>query len=419
MTEDFLHYIWHFQSLKPGPWLSTEDEPIKVIHPGFPNHNSGPDFSNARILIAGQLWIGSVEIHIESKDWYRHKHEHDPAYNNVILHVVYKSQETVKTQLGNSLCELSLKGLFDEQLYWRFEQRLNNSTHLACAEVFSSCPDLHKYEMLDRCAVDRMKQRMTRMESLFQELRGDWDALFYHLIAKSLGQKVNKEPMEMLARVVPYQLWRKHVRDSEALMALFLGMSGLLPSSGDAQVKTWRSLFNYLQHKHQLRPLEPSIWKYARMRPHSFPDRRIAQLASLAPQLESWFSRIRAGGWQDFKWPALTSFWSYHYRLSKLSSVELGVEWSKDQINALKINALVPILYFYGMKLNRESLQNKAFEILQSLPPETNKITKGYEQLGLSISSAYDSQACLTWHETYCRPKKCLTCTLGNELLNA
>lgn len=418
MTEDFLHYIWRFQALCPGPYLSSQGQEINVVHPGYPNFDSGPDFEQARVLIDGQLWVGSVEIHIDSKEWYSHGHQRDAAYQNVILHVVYQSEAQVLRDNQVPIPELVLKGYFDEQLYWRFEQKLSKAADLACEASFPDSPLLAKQQMLDRCAVQRLEERSLKLERLYRELKGDWDELLYRLTASALGLKVNKEPMEMLARVVPFSLWRKYLHSDAKRLALFLGMSGLLEVNGNEYITNWQREFHYLSHKHGLKALNKSIWKYARLRPSSFPDRRIAQLSAICPELQNWFKLVRAGQWRELRYPALESFWSYHYRLSKLSTRPLSLQWSEERINLLKINALVPLLFFYGRKTGQSPISEQAIEMLGQLPAERNKITKSYEQLGLSMRSAYDSQACISWYKSYCQPKKCLTCTLGNELLN-
>src|SRR3954470_18817547 len=91
MNEKLLHFIWKFRLFKQTGLLSTSGEKIEVIHQGIHNRDAGPDFQNAKIKIGNTLWAGNVEIHISSGDWFLHRHQHDPAYDNVILHVVYES----------------------------------------------------------------------------------------------------------------------------------------------------------------------------------------------------------------------------------------------------------------------------------------------------------------------------------------
>ncbi|WP_421754476.1 DUF2851 family protein [Croceimicrobium sp.] len=420
MTEDFLHYLWRFRQLKPDPWFLQNGEPIEVLHPGYPNSNSGPDFEQARIKIKDQIWVGSVEIHITSSDWNRHHHQIDPAYNNVILHVVQKADQIIYTEKGWAPPCLSLEGLYDPQQYWRFEQKLQDAKGLVCAASFQKVDEIKKHQMLERTCVLRLEQRAESLELALQELGGNWDALLYRSLAKAIGAPVNGPAMESLSRVLPVELWRKYQDKNLQREALFLGMAGLLGNSENPK-NPWLREFNFLKHKHGLNELEASIWKYSRMRPANFPDRRIAQLSQLLPEAINWFKDLRQGkaiNGLELKWPDLAPFWRRHYRLKQESKLELGLQWSERLKQSLLINAIIPLQFYYGRKTARLDLQEAAINSLLNLPAEANKITRIYEQLDLKLGSAFDSQACIAWYKNYCQPKKCLTCTLGNELLN-
>ena len=89
--EALLHYVWKHRMLPLGDLLTTDGQLVEVIDPGLHNRNAGPDFFNAKMKIGGTLWVGNVEIHDRASDWYRHKHERDAAYNNVVLHLVRAS----------------------------------------------------------------------------------------------------------------------------------------------------------------------------------------------------------------------------------------------------------------------------------------------------------------------------------------
>ena len=91
MKEELLHAAWHFGLFDKQDLVTEEGEPVEIIHAGHYNKNSGPDFFNARIRLGGIVLAGNLEIHIRSDDWYDHGHQHDPAYKNVILHVVWET----------------------------------------------------------------------------------------------------------------------------------------------------------------------------------------------------------------------------------------------------------------------------------------------------------------------------------------
>lgn len=417
MTEEFLHYLWRFQAFSPGPWQGTEGEEIEIIDPGYPNSNSGPDFELARIRIDGQLWLGQVELHIRSMLWYQHQHQFDLAYANVILHVVYEENGKVHHPNGSLIPCLELKGRFDEQQFWRFEQQLNSHKGLPCGYSFPDASFINKEQMLQRCGIERQELRVANQLQALEHLKGDWQSLLFHKVAESLAGPVNKEAMLLLVGRVPRSLWVKYKHRPYDLQALFLGMSGLLLEANSEELEQLKKAFDFIRHKHQLEPLAPQCWKYARMRPYSFPDRRIAQLALLSPLLQTWFQEVVQGTWKPIDWPQLESLWKRHYRLRETTKRDLGLGFSEVLKNQIIINALVPLLFVYAHKLGKHDLKEKSLAFLESLAPEQNHITRVYEQLGLSMRSSFDSQAAIQWYKNYCRPKKCLTCTLGNELL--
>ena len=89
MDEQFLHYIWKFQKFDATELSTTDGKQVIVFNTGIHNTDSGPDFEAAKIKIGGIIWAGHVEVHVRSSDWGRHKHSTDPAYDNVILHIVW------------------------------------------------------------------------------------------------------------------------------------------------------------------------------------------------------------------------------------------------------------------------------------------------------------------------------------------
>ena len=87
MKEKFLHYVWKHQLFSQNNLHSTELNSIEIISAGIHNSNSGPDFLNAKVKIDEILWVGNVEIHIKSSDWYLHQHEKDTSYDLSLIHI--------------------------------------------------------------------------------------------------------------------------------------------------------------------------------------------------------------------------------------------------------------------------------------------------------------------------------------------
>ncbi len=92
VREDGLQWAWS-KGLISGVDAYSK-HPILVIHTGTWNRFApGPDFRNACIRIGEITWFGDVEIHVKSSDWVKHRHQTDPKYRNVILHVVAENDK--------------------------------------------------------------------------------------------------------------------------------------------------------------------------------------------------------------------------------------------------------------------------------------------------------------------------------------
>src|SRR5690606_5859328 len=116
MQESLLHFIWQFQYYNKVDLQTCEGESLNILHPGLLNTDAGPDFSNSRIMVGDILWHGHIEIHKKSSGWEAHKHQFDPAYNKVILHVVWEKDKEVHRQDGTLLPTLELSARIEDAL---------------------------------------------------------------------------------------------------------------------------------------------------------------------------------------------------------------------------------------------------------------------------------------------------------------
>ena len=72
--EMMLHYVWQHKIFPLKELTTIDGMSVEVISPGMHNTDAGPDFLNAKVKIGGMLWVGSVEVHLKSSDWFRHHH---------------------------------------------------------------------------------------------------------------------------------------------------------------------------------------------------------------------------------------------------------------------------------------------------------------------------------------------------------
>ncbi len=204
MNESFLHYLWQFQYFEKKDLLSSDGEPITVLKTGMLNSNAGPDFFNAKIKIGELEWVGNVEIHIKSSDWYAHHHEKDSAYNNVILHVVWDNDKPVARN-GTSIPTLELKNRVDPSLLHEYKRLINSSSSIACQKNFPHVDELIKLSMLDKALMQRLETKANQVNELLKFNNNDWEDTTYQLLAKNFGFKVNADPFFHLSKSLPYK----------------------------------------------------------------------------------------------------------------------------------------------------------------------------------------------------------------------
>jgi len=419
MKEDFLHYLWKHQNFSHKDLKTSEGEEVEIIYTGHPNTDAGPDFKEAKIRIGRQLWAGQVEIHLKSSDWKKHGHHNDEAYRNVILHVVFEDDAIVEYG-NNRIPAIELKSRFDENMYAKYLSLIENLDFIPCSKQLKDADSFIIESMLERVLVERLAQKSEAIDAILQRNNGDWNETFYQWMARGYGLKVNADPMMMLAQNLPQKVLAKHKSDLFQLEALLFGVSGLLNSAKDGYANSLKKEYSFLKAKYKLPDLEPLIWKYARLRPAAFPNLRIAQFAALIEQSESLFSHIlETGDLKQLKEKLSASpgnYWKNHYRFDS-ETEERNAGPGNGFKELLIINVIVPFLFIYGLSKDESFYKQRALDLLDQLNPESNKITRAYEQSGLKLRSAFHSQAYIQLHKKYCELKKCLNCGIGTHLL--
>lgn len=423
LPERFLHYIWQFQLFEHQGLQSADGELIQIIHTGLLNHHAGPDFLDARIQIGKTLWAGHIEIHKKSSDWLQHNHQEDGAYENVVLHVVYEHDQAIHRQDGTVIPTLALKDKIAENYIKKYWLLLQNQQWIPCQSQFKGVLEFPmRFSLwLDRLVVDRLEQKTKPIHQLLAQNNNNWEQAFYQFLARGFGAKVNADAFEQLAKSLPLLILAKHKNNLTQLEALLFGQAGLLEKELEEEYPlALKKEYTFLQKKYKLHPLQASSWKFGRIRPANFPTIRIAQLAKLIQQSTHLFSKIlEAETVKDIHQLfnlKLQNYWLTHYQFDK-ETQKRNKSLGKNAIDLLLINTIIPFLFVYAKAKADNSYQDKALNWLSQLPAETNSIVSNWENLGLKVTSAQDSQALLQLKNVYCNEKRCLECTVGDLIM--
>ncbi len=428
MTERLLQFIWQFQYFNKGELVTTAGETVQVLFAGQYNTNQGPDFSDAKIKIGNTTWAGTVELHIKTSDWKKHKHQSDKNYNNVMLHVVWEddgggnrnSVPINQTEQNSIVPILELKGRVSKILLLRYEELMNTDSFNPCEKSINTVRDITWKSWKDRLLVERLIRKAKIVETSLQQNNHHWEESFWWLLARNFGAKVNADTFEAIAKSIPINILAKHKGQIHQLEALLLGQAGLLEEKFiDDYPLMLQKEYKFYKNKYRLKPCSSPVF-FLRMRPGNFPTIRLAQLAMLVHDSTHLFSKIKETDTaKDVKeWFNVTAndYWHYHYRFDEPTSFKkknLGVA----MVDNIIINTVAPVLFAYGSYHDENSYKDKALKWLEKTAAENNNITRGFQKLGIENKNAFDSQALLELKNEYCNRKRCLDCGVGNSIL--
>lgn len=422
MNEHLLHFIWKFRLYNIAQLHTTEGLPVEVLKVGLHNVHSGADFQNAKVKIGEVLWVGNVEIHINTSDWNKHHHQTDAAYDNVVLHVVYKHDAEIYNSKGEPIPVLELKDRINISTLTRYNELAKRDGTIACAKHIANVPEFTVKAHLDRMLIERLESKVQSINALLAENGTDWENLMFAMIARYLGASVNKEPFYLMAKSLPVNVWAKHADDRMQLEALVFGQAGFLDEKvdNDEYHSKLRKEYMYLKRLHNLQPIENHLWKFLRLRPSNFPTIRLAQLAAMMHYDIKMFSHILEA--KDIKAifnyfdVEVSPYWKEHYYFAKTSD-KVNSHIGNDAKNILLINAVAPVLFAYGKYKADEDYCDKALKLLELCKPESNSIITMWKELGIKPTSAYDTQALLQLNNEHCTAFNCLNCSIGHSIL--
>ena len=420
MSEELLQFIWQNRLFDKDSLTTHKGEKVEVIHVGSRSTNSGPDFINSRVKIGDKLWAGNIEIHTQASEWFKHGHDADKAYDNVILHVVKKNNTIIRRSNGEEIPTLEL--IYNSFCELKYEELKSSRNWIPCQKDFHIKDDFLFSSWLERLCIERMEQKADRIRSLLEFYKNDWEQAFYCALATNLGYKINAQPFEMLAKSVPLNTLLRHRDNLLQIEALLFGQAGFLAASlfDDAYFNSLKKEYQFLKKKYELKPMENHLWQFMRLRPAGFPTVRIAQLASLIFHSNNLFSKILET--TDLsKLRALfrvepSAYWLRHYQFNK-QGVSKVKRMGTDTLDSIIINSIVPFLFCYGLLHTNQKTKDQALEFLSKIDAEQNSIVKNWEGIGVKATHAMATQSLIQLKNEYCSRYKCLNCQLGLWIL--
>lgn len=388
MNETYLHYLWRLKRLPISKLQLTNGKTLLIHDVGTHNEQlAGPDFQFGSFSIDGVRMFGHIELHVKSSDWRKHGHQNDPAYLPVILHVVYEDDEPLHIN-GEPVPTLELKSLIDMKHFIGYQHKTWKHEEFPCRSELKELT-VPYFESMKAKA---LYQRLTERANILKDIKTTGAInVFYQCVGSAFGMGINKPGFERLTRRVP--LYALKGLSARRRYQLLLVESGVWQFSDAVSTQT-------------------PLWNYRGTRPANFPDVRLRQFAYLASRydFDTSFVHYDALGIANYFRSIIDELWA--------SDAESIPKLSPSFQNHLLINGLVPFLWYSAQLYEDEDLAEKALELLRLLPAESNGFVRKWQKAGIQPSHAYDSQAMLTLYRDYCSRKKCLSCEVGNKMLN-
>ncbi len=420
MNEALFQYLWKNALFLPQNLKTTSGEAVTVLHTGMHNTDAGPDFLEAKVKIGNTIWVGNIELHLKSSDWTKHKHHTNPAYANIILHVVYEDDNMQAEK--QSFETLELKNNLPKEVIEKYYLTFSLTTKIPCGIRAKEVKPIIWKLWEERLLAERFERRKIEWQQLWQAQKNDWRKLLYYRLAANFGFKTNRDAFLQLAQSIPLSILEKHNDNLLHIEAILFGQSGLLQTcKHDEYTRTLEREYNFFRRKYELTPLMPTIWKFLRLRPSNFPTIRIAQLAQVIYKNKNLFAKFMEIRKVQELIPLLqvtaSPYWSTHYRLGEESTETAPKNLGADAINNIAINTIAPMQYIYAQLQGNNNLIESSSALLSTTKTENNNIIKEWKEIGIASKSADTSQALIELYEQYCVPKKCLQCSIGNSLM--
>lgn len=350
-SEIELQALW-FAGAFGREFVDTDGTTVKIIQFGEWNRTAGPDFLHASVEIGGEIRSGAIELDTSATDWEAHGHGADPAFNEVVLHVVFRSPEAVtftRTSEHRAVPRVTIAPDHLEEVLQRPAREVAIARPGRCLRPLAGMPEPSIASLFREAAEYRAGLKSSRF--LHTADAHGLDAALFQATAETLGYRANALAMRLLSQRLPLGALREN---PETAAALLFGVAGFL--SPDLHEKApadtrdqLRSLWDtWWKHRGRWETTHAIPWNLAGQRPANHPHRRVAALAAL---VRAWPAYRRHALGRPFSPKAIIRFladledpfWTHRHTLSSAPSTKPVALFGKSRATELLINHLAPL----------------------------------------------------------------------------
>jgi len=331
-------------------FTTLSGDAVEIVQFGEWNREAGPDFREASVSFNGARPVrGCIELDPDVRDWERHGHAVNPAYENVILHVfltVGRKELFTQTLAGRAVPQVKLD---DAKIVRTPMNPVPAAKCGRCSGPLAAMEIGKVADLLAAAAHFRMRRKAQRIAQA-AEIHGEYAAP-YQFLAETLGYKSNKLPFLLLAQRLPVGELRK-LRG--ALEAVLFGVGGFLTATdlgdftGDTRDYLRQLWEHWWPHRAKLANLilSPQMWKCGGVRPMNHPQRRVGALAEIARRWPKVREVLRSADpirIHRFFASLRHEYWDFHYTLTSQASPRRMALVGPERVSGILMNVVLPM----------------------------------------------------------------------------
>ncbi len=430
LSELDLQSLW-FAGEFGGEFVTTCGKRLAIRDFGVWNHAAGPDFTGCALQVGADTLKGDIELDPDVRDWERHGHGANPAYENVVLHLHLHGPEArayTRTARHREVLQvrLSLEMLGDG-----FRPRHLAEARLGrCATPLREMDPSRVQSLLEAAAQYRLQRKSSRLQALVR-LHGREQAVFQSL-ATALGYRSNQRPFTILAQRLPLKrLLKLEPLEREALL---FGVSGFLESvryedtEPDTRVylrELWSAWWRQ-REAYATWLVEPRLphWRTGGARPGNHPQRRLGALAAMLRQWRKVYAPLKdAATWsrETFAKALLSlehDYWSGHYTLLAAPAAKPLALVGGTRVQEILANICYPLLVPENPKFWADYLELPAMLDNQKVRRAALRLFGEGPEAARFQKRLFHQQGLLQVYEDYCLEddSACADCPFPEKL---
>lgn len=430
LSELDLQSLW-FAGEFGSEFTTTEGRQISIRDFGIWNHSSGPDFTGCALQCDGQTLRGDIELDPDVRDWERHGHGANAAYENVVLHLFTTAPITRVFTRTAQHREVIQVLLMPEMLHDNVRPNRMAEARLGrCSTPLREMEESRVMTLLESAAQYRLQRKGEKLHALAR-IHGREQAI-YQSLANALGYRHNQRAFTILTQRLPLRMMLK--QDAAQREALLFGVSGFLEAVRyeDTEPETrlylraiwskwWKQRGAYAEW---LLPPNQPVWQIAGARPGNHPQRRVGALSAMLQHWKRVFAPLRnAKTWsrKGFTRALLSlkhDYWNQHYTLLAIPGKKSIAMIGESRVQEMLANIAYPLLVLEDEKLWGDYKQLPALLDNQKVRRATLRLFGEHPNAAKFQKRLFHQQGLLQIYEDYCLEddSACAECPFPDRL---